>query len=113
MTGANEATFATEFEPIAAEFEQQQLQQLQQQKQCGEKNCLLPGVPLEGTIFKCRHCQTRIHGPCGNEAKVERGMVTIVGKDITFPIQRLNPLGRGRPPPLRSGWLLTSMHFVC
>ena len=98
MTGANEATFATEFEPIAAEFEQQQLQQLQQQKQCGEKNCLLPGVPLEGTIFKCRHCQTRIHGPCGNEAKVERGMVTIVGKDITFPIQRLNPLGRGRPP---------------
>ena len=95
MTDASE-------EPLAADYaaaQQHERQQLLEQTECGAKTCKLPGLPLGGvTVHQCRHTQKRIHAPCGFEAIVEHGIVSLVGSDITFPIERLNPQGYGRGP---------------
>ena len=50
---------------------------------------------MQGTHHTCRHCQHRMHAPCGKEVTVQDGIVTVVDANVTFPLVWLNSFGHG------------------
>ena len=62
---------------------------------CSGDKCAHKGLPLTGTVHKCRHCQHRMHAPCGMDVTIIGNLVRIDVSNDTFPLSVLNPNGRG------------------
>ena len=97
-TATTAAEFGAAFGSIAAQYDHQQQGEevIQGEDQCcALDHCCVQGAPMQGTHHKCRHCQLRMHAPCGKEVSVQNGVVTVVPTGLTFLLARLNPLGHG------------------
>ena len=62
---------------------------------CARDKCAFKSLLLQDTVHKCRHCQHRMHAPCGVRVKISGGPVLICESNVTFPLSLLNPDGHG------------------
>ena len=78
-----------------------QPQQPQQHQQCGARHlCVHPDISLaSATNHRCLGCIKQIHAPCGDEVEVHDGIITVLLKDWSFPVDKLENADLSLPLP--------------